>query len=956
MSTAEQFTRAEVAVFKPELHAFAYRAIFEVGDQVVGAKVIDDLLSDYGLTRDQFLDPEAWVSLEFTESFLDRLYKLARDPQIFTRVARLAMSPKYLGPRGAFIRAFASPMAAYLLVARTAGTMNKTGTYVVERTGRSSCVLTFTPVASIARERTPHMCNLRLIMHSSVTPIFDLPAATIVHPTCIARGDDTCTYEVSWTAPASRLSGWLGGILGMLAGAAVFQSHVVGLWPLAAVVAATGIGGWLIGRTARLQRELSSRTHDLTEQQDALETSLRTNEERFSELLEAKADVDRKVEQRTAELQDATARLSRTLNEIQALDRAKTDFFNNVSHELRSPLTLILAPLDDMVAGREPPGGTQSALEVMHRNTARLLQVINQLLDLAKIDAGEMKIALLPTDLLALARSAVAGFEAAATAKGVLLTLEGPAGLPALAVDASWIESAITNLLANALRLTPAGGSVRLSIEDHGGDVCISVIDEGPGIDVKDHEKIFQRFAQADSSKVIGGTGIGLALVREAVRLHGGNVAVSSELGKGATFTLKLPRRSTISQTQPPTIGEPSQARPRPGMLADQPIRLSTKERAAPTPNAPVALVVEDDADLREFMMDVLAVRYRVYAAENGALGLQTALEVKPDVVISDLAMPEMNGYELCKALRAHQQTQSIPFLLVTARTDTASVLDGFEAGANDYVIKPFHGRELLARVDVHVRLRRMVQQLALRDRQASLGVLAASVAHHVRNPLTTLVSGLPAMQARLKGKVDTSTAGLIEMMIDCAHRIERLTYDLMDLSRVDREAQGVFRPSDGLQAAVRLVRARVTADVSIEESITEAPVTLGRASDINQVFLNLLDNAVRAVTDSGVIRVSASSSSSSWYTIRVEDSGKGIDDEVARRIFEPFFTTRPAGEGTGLGLAIAHQVMQQAGGTITAGTSDLGGAAFTVQIPITSVANPSPMVEPAAAIATNAR
>jgi signal transduction histidine kinase len=263
-----------------------------------------------------------------------------------------------------------------------------------------------------------------------------------------------------------------------------------------------------------------------------------------------------------------------------------------------------------------------------------------------------------------------------------------------------------------------------------------------------------------------------------------------------------------------------------------------------------------------------------------------------------------------------------------------ASVLEGFEAGANDYVLKPFHGRELLARVDVHVRLRRMVQELALRERHAMLGVLAASVAHQVRNPLTTLVSGLPAMRGRLEGKVNQTTFDLIEVMIDCAERIERLTRDLMDLSRVDREADGLYDPSEGLRGAVRLVRARAPDTVAIEEQIAPARVVEGRPGDMNHVYLNLLDNALRAVVPQGSIRVEASIEGTD-YVVRVSDSGPGIDDETAERVFEPFYTTRPAGEGTGLGLAIASQVLKQCGGRIALGRSTLGGAEFTVYIPL---------------------
>jgi signal transduction histidine kinase len=666
----------------------------------------------------------------------------------------------------------------------------------------------------------------------------------------------------------------------------------------------------------------------------ALTRSMRANEERYAELLEAKSEVEQKVEQRTSELREATQRLSETLGAIQALDKAKTDFFNNVSHELRSPLTLILAPLEELVAGRTPPGGDKPALEAMHRNAVRLLRLINQLLDLAKIDAGEMKIAPTPLDLAALVRGTLAGFEAAAEKKGVALELRVPAGMRNVMLDASWIESALTNLAANALRLTKRGGAVRVTLEDLGSEVTLSVSDDGPGIAPEDRDKVFERFAQGDSTKrVVGGTGIGLALVREAVRLHGGDVRLESELGKGATFTLTLPRRPEVPETRGPEQASPSQRPPR--LMVDEfGEETATLERPGPTPNAPLVLVVEDNPELREFIANVLAVRYRVRAANDGRQGVALALALRPDVIVSDVAMPEMDGYGLCRALRAETDTKSTPILLVTARTEVASVLEGFDAGANDYILKPFHGRELLARVDVHVRLRRIIQELAVHERHATLGVLAASVAHQVRNPLTTLVSGLPAMRAKLAPSINESTRQLIDVMIDCAGRIERMTVDLMDLSRVDREASALYCPSDGLRAAIRLVRAGLPETVVVDELIENAQEIDGRPGDMNHVFLNLLDNAGRAVEPDGRIRVRAETRDG-HYVVSVGDSGAGIDPEVAKRIFEPFFTTRPAGEGTGLGLAVAQQVVLQCGGRIEVGRSELGGAAFTVYIPI---------------------
>jgi len=255
------------------------------------------------------------------------------------------------------------------------------------------------------------------------------------------------------------------------------------------------------------------------------------------------------------------------------------------------------------------------------------------------------------------------------------------------------------------------------------------------------------------------------------------------------------------------------------------------------------------------------------------------------------------------------------------------------QSAATEYLGESLSDRDLLARVDLHVGLRRMAQDLALSERRAMLGVTAASVAHQLRNPLTTLIAGLPAMRSRMRDRVDPQTFELVDVMIDCSERIERLSRDLMDLSRVDQEASCVFSPSDGLRSALRLAKARVIGTITIDDQVQDCTSIEGRAGDINHVFLNLLDNAIRAVGESGRIRISATLENGHYVT-RIADSGRGVEPEVAERIFEPFFTTRRAGEGTGLGLAIARQIVRQHGGEIAVSRSELGGALFTVQLP----------------------
>jgi signal transduction histidine kinase len=485
------------------------------------------------------------------------------------------------------------------------------------------------------------------------------------------------------------------------------------------------------------------------------------------------------------------------------------------------------------------------------------------------------------------------------------------------------------------VRLTPRGGTVQVLVTDTGDEVRLSVVDNGPGIAPEDQAKIFERFAQGDSTKrVIGGTGIGLALVREAARLHGGDVELVSEVGKGSSFTLRLPRRTDVESAPAPERTLPSLPAVR--VLADDISSEApeTAERSGPLGGAPLALVVEDNPELRNFIADVLSARYRVRSAADGRAGLALAKELRPDVVVSDVAMPEMDGYELCRRLRSQEETSGVPILLVTARTDVNSVLQGFDAGANDYLLKPFHARELLARVDVHVRLRRLIGQLARQERLAALGSLAASVAHNVRNPLSALISGLPAMRARLAPVVDQYTGELMGIMLDSAERIERMTLDLLDVSRIDRELSGEFAPGAGLLACTRILESRVTFDVQLKVDVDDKVIANGRAGDMNHVFMNVIDNALRAVGSKGIIEVRGLVEGDA-YVVTVADSGVGIPPSELGRIFEPFYTTRAAGEGTGLGLSIARQIIEEHAGSITAGVAALGGAVFTIRMPL---------------------
>ena len=255
--------------------------------------------------------------------------------------------------------------------------------------------------------------------------------------------------------------------------------------------------------------------------------------------------------------------------------------------------------------------------------------------------------------------------------------------------------------------------------------------------------------------------------------------------------------------------------------------------------------------------------------------------------------------------------------------------------------------RELAARtVELHEaraqlsqaleRVQLLTAQAARQERLAALGSLAASVAHNVRNPLSALISGLPAMRKRIAQHLDGSTSELMDVMVDCAQRIERLTLDLLDLSRIDRAAYGDYAPGSGLLACTRMFLARLDGvEVELDtRDVDVSAVASGRAGDVNHVFMNVIDNAVRAIAGKGRIAVRGGVESG-YYVVRVSDSGPGIPRDQLEAVFEPFWTTRAAGEGTGLGLAIAREIVEEHGGTIVAGSSTLGGAEFTIRLPL---------------------
>ena len=462
---------------------------------------------------------------------------------------------------------------------------------------------------------------------------------------------------------------------------------------------------------------------------------------------EAQQRASQALSQRARELQQAYSKLEaslRTTGRLQELDELKTRFFTNISHELRTPLTLILGPLTElMVSPIAPdPGALGEQVGLMHRHASRLLVLINQLLDIARLEAGQLRRHARPTNLGAFVRNSVAAFDSLAASRGVRLWAVVPEAPLVASIDHDQLEKVLTNLLGNALKFTPAGGKVQVSLLADAAQAVLTVADTGPGIPAAHLPLIFERFYQVDDSpgRRHAGSGIGLALVKELVALHGGTVAVHSTEGMGTTFVVHLPtgiEALHMHSEAPPPADLPDGAASRAGAGLDQsaPVPAWGRELAAPAAenvlraaksaissedaahdDRPLILVVDDHADMRGYLTSCLSTDFRVVTAEEGEAGLAVIAETLPDLVVSDLMMPGLDGLALCQRLKTDERTSHIPVVLLTARTSDDSRLAGLALGADDYLTKPFHPEELRVRVRNLLRQRAQLRQRFARE------------------------------------------------------------------------------------------------------------------------------------------------------------------------------------------------------------------------------------------------
>ncbi len=690
-------------------------------------------------------------------------------------------------------------------------------------------------------------------------------------------------------------------------------------------------------------------------------------------------------------LEVTTQNLERAHAKLQQLDEFKSRFFANMTHELRTPLAMVVTPLELMMQGEMGAfsDSQRSSLSTMYRSALKLLKLINDLLDLSRLEESRLRLDVKEHDLGAQLRSLVEQTEVLANRKQIALAFVGDGRPVTVWCDPDRLERVFVNLLSNAIKFTPRNGHVTVTLRDQFDDVDVVIEDDGPGFPPDRAEQLFERFYQVDMAdrRAHGGTGIGLALARELVMLHGGTIRAESDGSSGARFTVSLPKGR--GHLRPEVLAAPradgATAGVEPGLdwavqlAARSEFRLldieeaterrvverDTDEEARPY----TAVVVEDHPHIVQLVHMSLRRQFKVLTAPDGLKGLELVLRERPSLVVTDLMMPGIDGLALTRRLREEPTTRHIPIIMLTARGELDDRVKGLETGVSAYLTKPFSPKELLTAARELVKANEQTADLVLTQRMESLEMVAAGLAHEINNPLNYLKNALGRVRldaekvlglcgearerpldAAEQAQVDRLSARIHELLGVADSGVKRIGSTVELMSRYGRAGyKREMVPHDAWVAARTVVgivlpatgrHVKVDLDLEGDGSLECVPEEFG------QVLSNLIQNAIEAVPEETGRVLVRGRVEDGTLVVSVKDNGPGIPPEVVQKLFTPFFSTKGPGRGVGLGLTITRRVVQSLGGTLQVASTVGQGTEFVVRLPRTqprprSVAKP---------------
>lgn len=646
------------------------------------------------------------------------------------------------------------------------------------------------------------------------------------------------------------------------------------------------------------------------------------------------------------------------------LDRLKDQFFANINHELRTPLTLSLAafttlrkrPLD-----QEMEAVVQSGL----RNTSRLLFLINELLELARFERGRADLRTTCVDVAALVAHVAANFQSSTRPR---LCVEVPSEPVPAQVDVRKMTTVLSNLLSNAFKFSdPETGRVWISLRPSATSVTIAVRDNGIGIPADQFDRIFDRFTQVEgqATRRFEGTGIGLALAKEIVALHGGTISVHSTVGEGSTFTITLPR-GEITTAEVVPLGAEDTTVPLPLTEAVQTPERGERGSDHGGPDLPLLLVVDDNADMRAYLARLLGGMYRVVTAADGAEALEAARRLRPVLVLADVMMPVMHGRDLLAAIRTDDVLRRTPVILLTAHAGPDNRVESLEAGADDYVSKPFGEEELLARIKNQLRIHRQERDLEAKATQmetlyaqleavnAELRALSlrksefvSIVSHDLRTPLTAIGGFVDNLLDGIAGPLTDKQRQYLDRIHVNIDRLVRMIHDLLDLAKIEagtvRLTCKSLRMADVIQGLSDTFQT-LAGQKHLTVHATTDPVDLevwGDGDKLTQVLTNLVQNACKFTQPGGTVAVTVRNGEPGFAEVCVSDTGCGIPPEEAAHVFEKFYrgtSSGKEGRGVGLGLAIAKHFVELHHGRIWVESRQGEGSRFFFTLPQSEV------------------
>jgi signal transduction histidine kinase len=691
--------------------------------------------------------------------------------------------------------------------------------------------------------------------------------------------------------------------------------------------------------------------------------------------------------------------LEESNRKLTEMDQIKGRFFANISHELRTPLTLMISPLESILAryraSLDP--NAVSLLQTMQSNGLRLLRLINDLLDLVRLDSGVLQVRREPVAVEQFLQGMTSAACQVAEDKHIQLVVTVAPEIGAVMVDRDKLEKIVLNLQFNALKFTPAGGRVELRAEREGEELVLRVSDTGIGIPEKDLPNVFGRFFQVDSSsrRKFQGVGIGLALVKELTELHGGKVSVQSVEGTGTTFTVRMPYihadldavpapapefQSAPAELQPAINGEAvkpagtvsnqewlanlyHRANLFGGGVSDRNAQARPDIPAQKISGAATVLIADDQPDMLRFLQSELASRYNVLTVTDGQQAVDKAIETVPDIILLDMMMPEKDGMQACREIRAALATQNVPIVLVTAHVDEETKLNALRAGASDFLPKPFSTTELHVRVKNLIESHELQRQLAKQnailestieqlketemqlvqaEKIASLGRMSAGIIHEINNPLNFATTGLYLLRKKEKFLAPDQQAEYAEVLKDVEEgigRVKTIVSELRSFTHPDTDMRDHVKVSEVVADCLKFLSNEWKNKIVIERNVPDELTVWVNKNRLIQVVLNLLQNAIDAFKrkpsngDTPTIWIEGSLQDNRSI-LKIRDNGGGIDPQHMDKIFDPFFTTKDVGEGMGLGLSICYRIIQEYGGHIRVRSEPGKFSEFALELP----------------------